>query len=92
MTAADSSAAREVPLLIGPGRGMPETLMLVGAPDAAGVVHVRTWTADDWGAPPRASAERADTLLKWLEVQQETGRTMNQSIYTLTLWLRGATR
>jgi hypothetical protein len=84
-----SSAARELPLLMGPGPAMPETLMLIGAPDAAGVVHVRRWTADEWSAPPRASAERADTLLKWLEVQQRAGRTMNQSFATVRLWLRG---
>jgi hypothetical protein len=89
MTAAEPSAARELPLLIGPGRGTPESLMLLGAPDASGVVHVRTWTADDWGSPPRSSAERADTLLKWLDVQQQAGRTMNQSLTTVSLWLRG---
>ena len=89
MSDSDSSAARELPLLIGPGRGTPESLMLLGAPDAGGVVHVRTWTADDWTAPPRTSAERADTLLKWLEVQESVGRTMNQSHYTVRLWLRG---
>jgi hypothetical protein len=86
---ADSTAPGELPLLIGPGRGTPESLMLLGAPDASGVVHVRTWTADDWGAAPRTSAERADTLLKWLEVQASVGRTMNQSLYTVRLWLRG---
>jgi hypothetical protein len=85
----ESSAARELPLLIGAGPAMPETLMLIGAPDAAGVVHVRRWTADEWSAPPRTSAERADTLLKWLEIQERTGRTMNQSLYTVRLWLRG---
>jgi len=83
------SSARELPLLIGAGPGTPETLMLIGAPDAAGVVHVRTWTADEWSAAPRTSAERADTLLKWLEVQQRLGRTMNQSPTVVRLWLRG---
>jgi hypothetical protein len=83
------SSARELPLLIGAGPGTPETLMLIGAPDAAGVVHVRTWTADEWSAAPRTSAERADTLLKWLEVQQRLGRTMNQSSTVVRLWLRG---
>jgi hypothetical protein len=86
---AESSTARELPLLIGAGPAMPETLMLIGAPDVAGVVHVRRWTADEWSAPPRTSAERADTLLKWLEVQQRAGRTMNQSMHTVRLWLRG---
>jgi hypothetical protein len=89
MSAAASSAARELPVLIGAGRGTPESLMLLGAPDAAGVVHVRTWSADDWGAPPRTSAERADTLLRWLEAQEQSGRTMNQSLYAVRLWLRG---
>lgn len=89
MSAPDSSSPRELPLLLGPGPGTPETLMLVGAPDADGVVHVRTWTADDWGSPPRTSAERADTLLKWLELQERVGRTMNQSLYTVRRWLRG---
>jgi hypothetical protein len=89
MIAADSFAARELPLLIGPGRGMPESLLLLGAPDAAGVVHMRSWNADDWSAPPRASAERADTLLQWLEVQVKAGRTMNQSLTSVRLWLRG---
>jgi hypothetical protein len=89
MIAADSSSPRELPMLIGPGPGTPEALMLLGTPDAQGVVHVRTWTADDWSAPPRSSAERAETLLKWLEVQERVGRTMNQSLYTVRLWLRG---
>lgn len=89
MTAADSSSPRELPLLVGPGPGTPESLMLLGTPDAGGVVHVRTWTADDWGSPPRTSAERADTLLKWLEVQERLGRTMNQSLYTVRRWLSG---
>jgi len=89
MSVSHSSAARELPLLLGPGQGTAESLMLVGAPDTQGVVHVRTWTSDDWGAPPRTSAERADTLLKWLEVQGRAGRTMNQSLYTVRLWLRG---
>ena len=89
---AESTATRELPLLIGAGPAMPETLMLIGAPDAAGVVHVRRWSADEWSAPPRTSAERADTLLKWLEVQHRAGRTMNQSMHTLGVWLRGAPR
>ena len=89
MSASDTAAPRELPLLIGAGPGTPEALMLIGTPDAQGVVHVRTWTADDWGAAPRSSAERADTLLRWLEVQERVGRSMNQSLYTVRLWLRG---
>lgn len=84
-----SSSTRELPLLLGAIGASHETLMLVGAPDAAGVVHVRSWSAEDWSSPPRASAERASVLLQWLETQVKSGRTMNQSLYGVRLWLRG---
>ena len=37
----ESTAAGELPLLIGPGPTMPETLMLIGAPDASEPVAAR---------------------------------------------------
>ena len=89
MTGGTSSSPREMPLLIGPGTGTSEMLILLGVPDTSGVVHVRSWTADDWSAPPRVRAERAETLLQWLESQVQAGRTMNQSLYAVRLWLRG---
>jgi hypothetical protein len=89
MSRADSSAARELPLLLGRGPGASETLILLGAPDAAGVVHVRSWTADDWSAPPRNRAERAEALLKWIESEAAAGRSMNQSLFAVRTWLRG---
>jgi hypothetical protein len=82
-------SARELPLLLGAGGGAPETLLLIGAPDAEGVVHVRVWSAGDWSAPPKARAERAVAFLQWLESQSAAGRSMNQSLYALRLWLRG---
>jgi hypothetical protein len=51
-------------------------------------VHVRVWSASDWSAPPRARAERAASLLQWLEEQSAAGRSLNQSLYALRLWLR----
>ncbi len=83
------SSARELPLLLGPSANAAESLVLIGVPDAGGVVHVRTWSADDWSAPPRARAERASVLLEWLERETSGGRTMNQSLYAVRLWLRG---
>ena len=83
------TGARELPLLLGPSDSAPETLLLIGVPDATGVVHVRVWTAKDWSAPPRARAERAGAFLEWLETQGKAGRSMNQSLYALRLWLRG---
>ncbi len=82
------TAPRELPVLIGAGAGAPETLLLIGAPGDDGVVHVRVWSASDWSAPPRARAERATSLLQWLEDQSAAGRSMNQSLYALRLWLR----
>ena len=89
MSDAPTSGARELPLLIGAVPGFTEMLLLVGAPDGAGIVHVRTWSAEDWSAPPRMRAERATTLLEWLERQAAIGRSLNQSLYAVRLWLRG---
>jgi hypothetical protein len=52
-------------------------------------VHVRRWTSEDWSASPQVIAERALVLLAALEKEAEKGRAMNQSLYSLRLWLRG---
>ena len=83
-----ASPQRELPLLLGANASAPEMLLLIGAPDAQEVVHVRVWSAQDWSAPPRARAERAGAFLKWLEEQSAAGRSMNQSLYAVRLWLR----
>lgn len=83
------SAVRELPLLLGRHKDQPETLLLIGVPDNTGIVHIRGWSADDWSAPPGARAERATSLLGWLEKQASSGRSMNQSLYAVRLWLGG---
>ena len=80
--------AGELPLLLGAVGGAPETLLLIGTPGDDGVVHVRVWSASDWSAPPRGRADRASSLLQWLEEQSAAGRSMNQSLYAVRLWLR----
>ena len=85
----DDAAARELPLLIGALRGDSEMLLLVGHPDASGVVHVRRWSSADWSSAPEVRAERASSFLEWVERQVAMGRTMNQSVYAVRLWLRG---
>ena len=82
------AAAGEMPLLLGPVAGAPETLLLIGTPGDDGVVHVRVWSSSDWSAPPRGRAERASALLQWIEEQSASGRSMNQSLYAVRLWLR----
>ncbi|MEO6528598.1 MAG: hypothetical protein ABIP93_18415 [Gemmatimonadaceae bacterium] len=86
--AGTTGAPRELPLLIGPGGGSVETLLLIGVPGADEVLHVRVWTANDWSAPPKVRAERAPAFLHWLESQSAAGRSMNQSLYALRHWLR----
>jgi|SRR3954453_13700354 hypothetical protein len=87
--AGTTGAPREMPLLLGAGGGAPETLLLIGAPGVDEVLHVRVWSANDWSAPPQVRAERASAFLRWLEAQSAAGRSMNQSLYALRLWLRG---
>jgi hypothetical protein len=80
--------AGELPVLLGAAADAPETLLLIGTPGDDGVVHVRVWSGSDWSAPPRGRAERATALLQWLEEQSAAGRSMNQSLYAVRLWLR----
>ena len=80
----------ELPVLLGAGAGAVETLMLVGPPGPDGMVHVRAWTAGDWSAAPRSRVEKGSELLAWLEAQSRVGRSLNQSLYAVRLWLRGA--
>jgi hypothetical protein len=86
--AGGATAPGELPLLLGSSANAPETLFLIGVPGDDDVVHVRVWSAHDWSAPPKSRAERASALLKWLEAQSAAGRSMNQSLYALRLWLR----
>lgn len=87
MSDTGDAAPRELPLMIGAGAGEPEVLMLIGAP-AADVVQVRRWTSDDWGASPASVPEDAGALLRWVEAQAARGRSLNQSLYAVRLWLR----
>jgi hypothetical protein len=84
-----SAAPEEIPLLLGPLAGEPETLLLVSAPDGAGNVQVRSWSAAAWGSGPRAHTERAIEMLDRIEREVRAGRTMNQSLHALRRWLRG---
>ena len=85
----DSSALpSELPLLVGAGGGQPEELLLIGASHGDRVT-VRRWSSDDWSASPDARHEDSASLLRWIEAQAASGRTMNQSLYALRLWLRG---
>ena len=87
MSGADETPG-ELPLLIGAGAGAAESLLLIGEPDGAGLVRVRRWSGDDWSAVAESRSERADALLRWIEAQATAGRSLNQSLYGVRLWLR----
>lgn len=84
-----TDSPNELPVLLGARGAEPETLMLIGMPDANGRVKVRRWTASDWSAPAPAREESASALLAWLDAQSVVGRPMNQSAYAVRLWLTG---
>jgi hypothetical protein len=84
----ESSSPQELPVLVGGGMGQPETLLLVRRP-VRGQVELRRWSADDWSAAPASTTEGASTLLAWIEAQAKGGRTLNQSLYGVRLWLVG---
>lgn len=83
-----SAGPSELPLLVGAATGTPEELLLIG-PAVGGRVLVRRWRGDDWSAPPVPTPQDADALLQWVEAQAAAGRTINQSLYGVRLWLRG---
>ena len=82
-------APRELPLLIGPAHGEPERLLLIGTPDARGMVQLRMWSSDDWGSTPATREDARDTLLEWIEARARAGHSLNQSLTTVRGWLRG---
>lgn len=84
-----SDAPNELPLLMGAGHGEPERLLLIGVLGDGGVVRVRIWTSDNWGAAPRIREEARHELLEWIETMARAGHSLNQSLDTVRRWLRG---
>jgi hypothetical protein len=84
----DGSIPRELPLLVGRGGDEPETLLLLGVP-RDGRVTVRRWSAAAWDEAAEPRVEDAAALLRWVEAQASAGRSLNQSVYGVRLWLRG---
>jgi hypothetical protein len=78
----------ELPLIVGAGNGEPETLVLIGAP-RQGRVTLRRWSSVAWEAGTAPREEDAAAFLRWVEAQAASGRTLNQALYAVRLWLRG---
>jgi hypothetical protein len=83
----------ELPVIIGSGSGSGqpsgESLLIIGRP-ARGRVRVREWVDGAWGDPPREREVDAEALLAEIESAQQAGRRVNQTLYTVRLWLTGA--
>ena len=85
----DATTTRELPLLIGRGRDGTEELLLLARPEA-GRVTVRRWSGAAWADAAETRADDAAALLRWIEAQAAAGRSLNQSLYAVRLWLTGA--
>jgi hypothetical protein len=83
----DASSGDTLQLLVGGGQGEPEMLLLIERPTARGVVRIRSWTSDDWSAPPTASERAAAELLADVERWARQRRGLNHSLAAVRQWL-----
>ena len=82
-----ASSGDTLQLLVGGGEGEPEMLLLIERPTSRGVVRVRSWTSDDWSAPPAASERTVAELLADVERWARQRRRLNHSLATVRQWL-----
>ena len=73
-------------LMVGGGQGEPELLLLIERPND-GMVRVRSWTSDDWGATPAESQRRVIDLLRDIEGWAKQRRGLNHQISVVRRWL-----
>ena len=89
MSAGKVPVQEELPLLIGAGNDRAEALLLIRRRRADGMVVVRRWSGSNWSAPAEERVEQPDVLMEWIEQQAKSGRSLNQSLYAVRLWLQG---
>ena len=85
----DASSGDTLQLLVGGGQGEPEMLLLIDRPTARGVVRVRSWTSDDWSAPPAAAERAVPDLLADVERWARQRRGLNHPLTVVRQWLNG---
>ena len=85
----DASSGDTLQLLVGGGQGEPELLLLIERPTARGVVRVRSWSSDDWSAPPATSERPTADLLADVERWARQRRGLNHSLSAVRQWLNG---
>jgi hypothetical protein len=85
----DSSSGDTLQLLVGAGQGEPELLLLLERPTPNGTVHVRSWTSDDWSAPPAMGERNAADLVRDVEQWARQRRGLNHGVAVVRRWLLG---
>ena len=85
----DASSGETLQLLVGGGQGEPELLLLIERPTTRGMVRVRSWSSDDWSAPPSTSDRSAAELLADVERWARQRRGLNHSLSAVRQWLQG---
>ena len=88
----EASSGETLQLLVGGGQGEPEMLLLIERPTARGLVRVRSWTSDDWTAPPVAAERTVGELLADVERWARQRRGLNHSLSAVRQWLDAGRR
>lgn len=84
-----ASSGDTLQLLVGGGEGEPELLLLIERPTARGVVRIRSWSSDDWTAPPATAERPTADLLADVERWARQRRGLNHSLSAVRQWLGG---
>lgn len=85
----DAASGDTLQLMVGGGQGQPELLLLLERPSAEGKVRVRSWSSDDWSAPPKTEQRTATDLLRDVERWARERRGLNHSLSAVRQWLNG---
>lgn len=88
----DASSGETLQLLVGGGQGEPEMLLLIERPTARGSVRIRSWTSEDWSAPPTASERPTAEFLADVERWARQRRGLNHSLTVVRQWLDAGRR
>ena len=84
-----SSPGETLQLMVGGGQDQPEQLLLLERPTADGKVRVRSWSSEDWSAPPKAEHRTVADLLRDVERWVRERRGLNHPLTVVRQWLNG---
>ena len=82
---------RELEVLLGPGAGEPEALLLIARPRPDGRIQVRGWTSNDWSRTPDVRQRDAADVLAEIEAAVRSGRSVRPELAVVREWLTSTT-